>query len=120
MYRSFAGCVTTITQKARELESRSATREFLTSLNRATEDVTNMTQTAKVEFAKCDALLERTQARYEYTLAKVDIRFEKAERSVSENMSRLRDRVEAPASRIAAFAAGMKGVATTFGSADSD
>ena len=119
-YRGFANTVLKITQKAREFESRSATREFLNSLRHASEEVANATETAKVQFEKCESVLERTQARYGYTLAKLDTKFERAEKSICEGMDRFKDKVEGPAAKIAAFAAGMRGVATTFGSRDSD
>jgi hypothetical protein len=109
-----------VSQSVREFETNATTRGVLNSLRDASEEIVMLTATAKERVASCDPVLTRAQARYEYTLARVDTKLEKLEVGIAERMYKLRNQVEGPAARIAAFAAGMRGVATRFAAADDD
>jgi hypothetical protein len=120
VYKGFAGFTLKIVEAARELETRGTTREWLGSLQHASEEAIILTEAAKRRIVEYDARLKRTQSHYGYTLAKIDTRSEKLEAKVSARLCELTGKVQGSAWKIAALVAGMKGLTERLGSSDSE
>jgi hypothetical protein len=111
-YRQIAGSAEKVFQRVGEFQRDKATLQLLNSLLTRSEEIVSITETARQRFSSTDEWFATAEARYGYTLAKMDTKLERLEETICDGMSGLRSKVEGQASRIAAFAAGMRGVAT--------
>ena len=106
----FAKTTTKINEAARQFAAGSETREWLRSLQVASENAVRMTEAAKQRLAENEPVLERLQDRYEYNLAKIDMKMQRVAAGLSENATRVRDSVAKPAEKFASVAAGIHSV----------
>ena len=73
-YKAFAKFATNLTETIREFETNSTTREWVASLQSASEQAVSVTGTAKQRFVEYDSVMHDAQVRYEFALAKLDTR----------------------------------------------
>jgi len=105
--RGFAKATVKIDEVVRQFQAGSETREWLHSLQLASENAVRMTEAAKQRLAENEPVLERLQDRYEYNLAKIDMTVQRVAAGLSENATRVRDSVAKPAEKFATVAAGI-------------
>jgi cell fate (sporulation/competence/biofilm development) regulator YlbF (YheA/YmcA/DUF963 family) len=109
-YRGFAKATAKMDEAVRRFEADSETREWLRSLQAASENALRMTEAAKQKMADNEPVLELMQARYEYNLARIDMKMQRVAAGLSENATRVRDSVARPAEKFAGVAAGIHNV----------
>ena len=107
-YKGFAAFTMRITEAARDFESSGATRELIASLEKASEQAVSVTEAAKQQLAEFDPVLENMQARYQFTLAKIDTRVERFAENISYSTQYVRDVVSGPVDRFTAFTSGVR------------
>jgi len=109
-YRAFANVTTKVTEAVREFETSYTTKSWIGSLVSASESALELSDVAKDKVQAFDPVLERTQDRYGYLLAKTDKKLQDFSDELTKNSERLRDSVETPARHMATFAAGLRAV----------
>jgi hypothetical protein len=109
-YRGFAKATEKLDEAVRQFEKNGETREWLRSLQAASENALRMTEAAKQKMAENEPVLEHMQARYEYNLARIDTKMQRVAVGLSENATKVRDSVAKPAEKFAALAAGVNNV----------
>jgi hypothetical protein len=119
-YRAFAKVAMKATETISEAGKSAASREWVASLRVASENALSITEAVKRDLANFEPALTRAQSRYGFALSSVDTRFEKFERVMSSSLSEVNESARASASKLAAFAAGVKGVAARLGCDDGD
>ena len=106
-YLGFKKATVKMSEAVHQFETGSETREWLRSLQVASENAVRMTEAAKQRLAENEPVLERLQDRYEYNLAKIDMTVQRVAAGLSENATRVRDSVAKPAEKFATVAAGI-------------
>jgi hypothetical protein len=109
-YKGFANVSGKLTDAVREIETSSATKEWIESIRKASDQAVSMTDLTRQRMGEFNPRLDFFQARYEFFLAQVDVRIERMTQGLSENAIRVRDAVSEPAERFAATAAGIQNV----------
>ena len=108
VYRTFDGILRKVSKSMSEFETNSATREWLRSMQEASEQAVKMTEVTKEKMAEFEPAFENFHARYEYMLAKIDTRVERISSGISQNAERVRDAVTGPAEKFGAVASGVQ------------
>src|SRR5687768_14574302 len=76
-YRAFASMTTKISDSIREMGGAPQVREWVKTMQAASERAVELTETTKVRLELSGPRLEEMQSLLGYGLAKVDVRFEK-------------------------------------------
>ena len=109
-YIGFAKATEKLDEAVRRFEKGGETREWLRSLQAASENAVRITEAAKQKMAENEPILEHMQARYEYNLARIDTKMQRVAVGLSENATKVRDSVAKPAEKFATMAAGIQNV----------
>ena len=107
-YKGFASVTTKVTAAAREFETSSETREWIASIQRASEQAVTVTEMTKQKMTEYDPVLDDLQSRYAFMLASLDTRVERVTETVTETATRARDAVIEPAEKFSNVASGVK------------
>jgi hypothetical protein len=107
-YKGFATVSMKVTKSLSEIETSSATRQWLKSLQTASEQAVKITEVTKEKMAEFEPALENFHARYGFMLAKIDTRTERISNDISVNATRVRDAVTGPAEKFAVVASGVQ------------
>ena len=107
-YKAFATVTLKVTQTLAEFERSSATRQWLTSLQTASERAVTVTELTKVKMAEFDPAFATFHARFGFMLAKMDHRVERISADISDSAIRVRDAVARPAEKFAIVASGVQ------------
>jgi hypothetical protein len=106
-YKAFAGVTTKVTQTVSEFSKSGETRYWIDSLQDASKQAAELTETTKQKIAEIDPLLSRAQDSYRQTLANMDSTLDKVEGGVNTTAEMVRDMVAKPAFSFVTFAAGI-------------
>src|SRR5262245_22005160 len=109
-YRGFAKATLKLNEAVRQFETGGETREWLRSLQVASENAVSLTEAAKQRMTENEPVLEHMQARYEFNLARIDMKMQRVAAGLSENATKVRDSVAKPAEKFASIAAGVHNV----------
>ena len=108
MYRGVAGLTLKVTETVREFETSSEAKAWMGALHHASVSAMNITEETRRRIQDYDPRLEEMQARYEYTLARIDAKIERNTSMLSERLQRVQDAIEQPAHTFGAVAAGVQ------------
>ena len=95
VYRTFDGILNRVNKALSEYETSTGTREWLRSMEEASEQAVRMTEVTKERMSEFDPALENFQARYEFMLAKLDTRIDRLSSGISQNAERVRTLLQA-------------------------
>jgi hypothetical protein len=89
---------------------RSDTRRWLESLQTASEQAVQVTDSTKQKMDELDPQMERFQAQFQFFLAQIDTKVERISVGLSENATMVRDVVSENADKFATAASGVSNV----------
>jgi len=96
-YKTFARTRNQLARFAHDLKPDSNTREWLSNLQSIAANAALATESARGKMIDFNPVLNQFQERFEFVLAKVDTRMERATAEISDRAERVRDAVARPA-----------------------
>jgi membrane-anchored protein YejM (alkaline phosphatase superfamily) len=109
-YKAFTSLTSNVTETVSKFAAISDNREWIATLESASEQAISVTEATKARMAEVDAALEKAQQRYHRTLTKVDSKLEAVAGDITTNARKMRDVIAGPAFSIVSFAAGISQV----------
>lgn len=106
-YKIFSGLTTKVESTLSEFEKSSETRQWLESLQTASEHAVSVTQATKERMAEIEPMIARAQQNYARTLEQADSRLQEVAEKINKSADQMREAVAGPASSVLAFAAGV-------------
>jgi hypothetical protein len=106
-YKAFARVTARVTETIREFETSDTTRQWLRTLERASQATLDVTARTKRKLSDFDPVLSLAQEQYTSRLARTDRTLAELGQELTTGATRMRDRVAKPAQGIGAFAAGL-------------
>lgn len=106
-YKVFTGLSIKVESTLAEFEKNSETRQWLDSLQTATEHAVAVTQATKERMAEIEPMIAKAQENYARTLAQADSKLQQVAETINASADKMKDAVEGPASSVLAFAAGV-------------
>jgi hypothetical protein len=115
-YKALAGISSKVTKTVSDLEKNNEIKQWIDSLQIASEQAVVVTQSTKEQITGFEPVLVRAQEGFARSLAATDAKLNELSEQITNNATKMRDTVSKPASSIGAFAAGLMKVLETFGS----
>ena len=106
-YKAFANFTSKVTETVSQFQTSSETREWISSMQAASEQAVAVTEATKIKMAEIEPLLDRTREEYRQALATVDSKLDTVANGITANAARMRDVVAKPAFSIVTFVAGL-------------
>ena len=107
VYKALSGVTSKVTEGVSAVVTNSEIREWMTTLESASEQAVAATEATKMRMLECEPVIENARKNYYAALKKADSTMETVANEITQNAKKARDVVAKPAFSFIAFAAGL-------------
>ena len=106
-YKALSSLTSKVTEGMSAFKANDSMKTWINSIQGATEQAVNLTETAKERMTDSEHALGRAQEQYASSLAKIDAKLEGVADGICTNAQKVKDAVAKPAFTIMAFVSGL-------------